>query len=51
MKKARVGLIIDDKLQPWNIFDLFEKSYQSNIYEISCIIIQESHNYKRKTRV
>ncbi len=49
MKKARVGLIIDDKLQPWNIFDLFEKSYQSNIYEISCIIIQESHNYKRKT--
>ena len=20
MKKARVGLIIDDKLQPWNIF-------------------------------
>ena len=34
MKKARVGLIIDNN-QPWNIFDLIKKSYQSDTYEIS----------------
>lgn len=48
MTKAKVGLILDDKPQPWNIFDLIEKSYKSDVYEISCIIIQENHHVRRK---
>ena len=48
MKKARVGLIIDDKPQPWNIYDLIRKSHQSEIYVISCLIVQENHRVKRK---
>ena len=41
MKKAKIGLILDDKLQSWNIKDLIEKSLESNVYEISCIIVQK----------
>ena len=51
MSKARVGLIIDNKSQSWSIFDLIEKSLKSNDYEISCLIIQESHFVKRKNIV
>ena len=42
MKKAKIGLILDDKLQSWNIKDLIEKSLESNVYEISCIIVQKN---------
>ncbi len=51
MSKARVGLIIDNKSQSWSIYDLVEKSLKSNDYEISCLIIQESHFVKRKNIV
>ena len=48
MTKARVGLILDDKPQPWNIYDLVEKSFKSDLYEITCIIVQENNEVKRK---
>jgi len=43
MKKARVGLIIDEQPQSWNIYNLIKNSHQSEIYEISCFIVQENH--------
>ena len=48
MKKARVGLIIDEQPQSWNIYNLIKNSHQSEIYEISCFIVQENHFVKRK---
>ena len=41
MKKARVGLIVDDMVQAWNIHDLIQRSLSSEIYEIKCIVIQK----------
>ena len=38
MKKAQVGLIVDDMVQAWNIHDLIQRSLSSEIYEIKCII-------------
>ena len=50
MKKARVGLIIDNKLNH-GIFTTLLKILSINIYEISCLLIQESHFVKRKNIV
>lgn len=51
MQKAKVGIIIDNKFQPWNIKDLIEKSINSEIYEISCLIIQAKQPIKTKYSV
>ena len=40
MRKARIGLIIDEGLQDWRVKDFIEKSLSSEIYKIECIIIQ-----------
>jgi hypothetical protein len=48
MIKARVGLILDDKSQSWNIYDLIERSFKSDVYEIACIVVQENNNAKCK---
>tara|TARA_Y100000591_G_scaffold280814_1_gene260222 strand:+ start:1733 stop:3355 length:1623 start_codon:yes stop_codon:yes gene_type:complete len=51
MQKAKVGLIVDKKLQPWNIHDLINLSFDSDIYEISCIIVQELSPKKNSSSV
>jgi len=48
MKKAQVGLIVDDMVQAWNIHDLIQRSLSSEIYEIKCIVIQKIKPKKYK---
>ena len=48
MKKAQVGLIVDDMVQSWNIHDLVLRSLSSEIYEIKCIVIQKTKPKKNK---
>ena len=43
MRKARIGLIIDQGLQDWRVKDFIEKSFDSKYYKIECIIIQNSY--------
>ena len=49
MNKARVGLILDNGLQLWNIHDLIKRSYKSDAYEISCLIVHKSYKTKQKS--
>ena len=48
MKKAQVGLIVDDMVQAWNINDLIHRSLSSEIYEIKCILVQKIKPKKNK---
>ena len=43
MRKARIGLILDQGLQDWRVKDFIEKSFDSNSYKIECLIIQNSY--------
>ena len=48
MKKAKVGLIVDNKSQSWNIKNLIEQSLDSQFYEICCIIVQNTDSIHNK---
>ena len=42
MRKARVGLVLDQGLQDWRVNDFIKKSINSKIYKIECLIIQKN---------
>ena len=48
MKKARVGIIVDNLNSSKQIFDFITASKKSNIYEVSHIIIQKIISKKNK---
>ena len=45
MRKARVGLVLDQGLQDWRVNDFIKKSINSKIYKIECLIIQNISNH------
>ena len=45
MRKARVGLVLDQGLQDWRVNDFIKKSTNSKIYKIECLIIQNISNH------
>ncbi len=47
-KKLKVGIIVDDKNQPFLNYDLYKRSLDSNYYSIECLIVQKSLNSKSK---
>jgi len=48
IKKLKVGIIVDDINQPYLVYDLYQKSLESNYYSIECLIIQKTNNLKNK---
>ena len=54
MKKARVGIIVDNLNSSKQIFDFITASQKSNNYEVSHIIIQKisskKYSYHRNSR-
>ena len=46
MRKARIGLILDQGLQDWRVKDFIEKSFDSKSYKIECLIIQNSYEHQ-----
>ena len=44
MRKATIGLILDQGLQDWRVNDFIKKSIDSKIYKIKCLIIQKRSN-------
>jgi methionyl-tRNA formyltransferase len=47
-KKLKVGIIVDDINQPYLVYDLYQKSLESNYYSVECLIIQKTNNLKNK---
>ena len=47
-KKLKVGIIVDDINQPYLVYDLYQKSLESNYYSIEYLIIQKTNNPKNK---
>ena len=45
MRKARIGLILDQGLQDWRVKDFIEKSFDSKSYKIECLIIQNNYEH------
>ena len=48
IKKLKVGIIVDDINQPYLVYDLYQKSLESNYYSIEYLIIQKTNNLKNK---
>ena len=48
IKKLKVGIIVDDINQPYLVYDLYQKSLESNYYSIEYLIIQKKNNLKNK---
>ena len=48
IKKLKVGIIVDDINQPYLVYDLYQKSLESNYYFIEYLIIQKTNNLKNK---
>jgi hypothetical protein len=48
MNKIKVGYLIDDGEQPWNVVDLVNRSSKTNRYTISHLIIQQVSNNEKK---
>lgn len=48
MKKLKVGLIVDSKIVSKQVDHLFQMSLKSDVYDISCLIIQETGQDKGK---
>ena len=45
-RKLKVGIIVDDKNQPYLINGLYEKSLDSKYYSIEALIIQKKDKIK-----
>ena len=45
IKKLKVGIIVDDINQPYLVYDLYQKSLESNYYSIEYLIIQKTNNW------
>ena len=48
IKKLKVGIIVDDINQPYLVYDLYQKSLESNYYSIEYLVIQKTNNLKNK---
>ena len=46
IKKLKVGIIVDDINQPYLVYDLYQKSLESNYYSIEYLVIQKTNNLK-----
>ena len=46
-RKLKVGIIVDDKNQPYLINGLYEKSLDSKYYSIEALIIQKKDKIKK----
>jgi len=44
INQYKVGYLIDEGEQPWNVLDLINRSTDSNNYRISHLIIQQVSN-------
>ena len=48
IKKLKVGIIVDDINQPYLVYDIYQKSLESNYYSIEYLVIQKTNNLKNK---
>ena len=46
LKKLRVGIIVDDLDQSYLVYDLYQKSLESDYYSVVSLIIQKPEKKK-----